>query len=112
MDLCQRLRRAGWEVLYMPCLTALRHRQAWRTLPRSQERRQHDRPDRRPGSDQRSQSHPERHRHTADHPPGATVNLRLTRLRGSLPRGRYRVGVRLTQAGQRASGLRRGIRLH
>jgi GT2 family glycosyltransferase len=26
MDLCQRLRRAGWEVLYMPCLTALRHR--------------------------------------------------------------------------------------
>jgi len=43
--------------------------------------------------------------------PGATVNLRLTRLRGTLPRGRYRVGVRLTQAGHRAGGLRRGIRL-
>jgi hypothetical protein len=43
--------------------------------------------------------------------PGATVNLRLTRLRGSLPRGRYRVGVRLTQAGHRVGGLRRGIRL-
>jgi hypothetical protein len=43
--------------------------------------------------------------------PGATVNLRLTRLRGTLPRGRYRVGVRLTQAGNRAGGLRRGIRL-
>jgi len=26
MDLCHRLGRAGWEVLYMPCLTALRHR--------------------------------------------------------------------------------------
>ena len=25
MDLCQRLRRAGWEVLYMPCLTVRRH---------------------------------------------------------------------------------------
>ena len=43
--------------------------------------------------------------------PGATVNLRLTRLRGTLPRGRYRVGVRLTQAGHRVGGLRRGIRL-
>jgi len=43
--------------------------------------------------------------------PGATVNLRLARLRGTLPRGRYRVGVRLTQAGHRAGGLRRGIRL-
>ena len=43
--------------------------------------------------------------------PGATVNLRLTRLRGSLPRGRYRVGVALTQAGHRVGGLRRGIRL-
>jgi len=43
--------------------------------------------------------------------PGATVNLRLTRLRGTLSRGRYRVGVRLTQAGHRAGGMRRGIRL-
>ena len=33
--------------------------------------------------------------------PGATVNLRLARLRGTLPRGRYRVAVRLTQAGQK-----------
>lgn len=44
--------------------------------------------------------------------PGATVNLRLARLRGTLPRGRYRVGVRLLQADHRAGGLRRGIRLH
>jgi len=43
--------------------------------------------------------------------PGATVNLRLTRLRGTLPRGRYRVGVRLTQAGRVVGGFRRGIRL-
>jgi len=43
--------------------------------------------------------------------PGATVNLRLTRLRGTLPRGRYRVGVRLTQAGHKVGGLRHGIRL-
>jgi len=43
--------------------------------------------------------------------PGATVNMRLTRLRGTLPAGRYRVGVRLTQAGQRVGGLRQGIRL-
>lgn len=43
--------------------------------------------------------------------PGATVNLRLTRLRGVLPRASYRVGVRLTQAGHRAGGLRQGIRL-
>jgi hypothetical protein len=43
--------------------------------------------------------------------PGATVNLRLTRLRGALPRGRYRVGVRLTQGGRRAGGLSRVIRL-
>jgi len=43
--------------------------------------------------------------------PGATVNLRLTRLRGSLPRGRYRVGVALTQSGHRVGGLRRGISL-
>jgi hypothetical protein len=43
--------------------------------------------------------------------PGATVNLRLARLRGTLPRGRYRVAVRLTQAGPRAGGLRRAIRL-
>ena len=43
--------------------------------------------------------------------PGATVNLRLTRLRGSLPRGNYRVGVALTQAGHRVGGLRRGISL-
>jgi hypothetical protein len=43
--------------------------------------------------------------------PGSTVNLRLARLRGTLPPGRYRVGVRLTQAGHRAGGLRRGVRL-
>jgi hypothetical protein len=43
--------------------------------------------------------------------PGATVNLRLTRLRGTLPKGRYRVGVRLTQGGRKVGGLRRGIRL-
>jgi hypothetical protein len=43
--------------------------------------------------------------------PGATVNLRLARLRGTLPRGRYRVGVRLTQAGHQAGSLRHGIRL-
>jgi hypothetical protein len=43
--------------------------------------------------------------------PGATVNLCLTRLRGTLPRGRYKVSVRLTQAGHRVGGLRRGIRL-
>jgi len=43
--------------------------------------------------------------------PGAMVNLRLARLRGTLPRGRHRVGVRLTQAGHRVGGLRTGIRL-
>jgi len=43
--------------------------------------------------------------------PGATVNLRLTRLRGTLPRGRYRVGVRLTQAGRKVAGFRKGVRL-
>ena len=43
--------------------------------------------------------------------PGATVNLRLARLRGSLPRGRYRVVVRLTQAGRVVGGLRRAVRL-
>lgn len=43
--------------------------------------------------------------------PGATVNLRLTRLRGQLPRGRYRVGVRLTQAGRKVGGIRQGVRL-
>ncbi len=43
--------------------------------------------------------------------PGATVNLRLTRLRGTLPRGRYRIGVRLTQAGHGVGGFRRGVRL-
>ena len=43
--------------------------------------------------------------------PGATVNLRLTRLRGTLPRGRYRVAVSLTQAGRRAGGLKTGIHL-
>jgi len=43
--------------------------------------------------------------------PGHIVNLRLARLRGTLPRGRYRIGVRLTQAGRKVGGLRRGIRL-
>jgi hypothetical protein len=43
--------------------------------------------------------------------PGATVNLRLARLRGSLPRGRYRVGGILSQAGQRAGWFRSGVRL-
>ena len=36
--------------------------------------------------------------------PGATVNLRLTRLRGTLPRGRYAIAVSLTQAGHRVGG--------
>jgi hypothetical protein len=43
--------------------------------------------------------------------PGSTVNLRLARLRGTLPAGRYRVGVRLTQAGHKVAGFRHGIRL-
>lgn len=43
--------------------------------------------------------------------PGATVSLRLVNLRGGLQRGRYRVGVRLTQAGQSIGGFRQGIRL-
>ncbi len=43
--------------------------------------------------------------------PGATVNLRLARMRGTLPRGRYRVGVRLTQKGRAVGGFRRGVRL-
>jgi hypothetical protein len=43
--------------------------------------------------------------------PGATVNLRLARLRGTLPRGRYRLGVRLTQKGRAVGGFRRGVRL-
>ena len=43
--------------------------------------------------------------------PGATVNLGLARLRGTLPKGRYRVGVRLTQAGHKVLGLRHGVRL-
>ncbi len=43
--------------------------------------------------------------------PGATVNLRLARLRGTLPKGRYRVGVRLTQNGRVVGGFRRGVRL-
>jgi hypothetical protein len=43
--------------------------------------------------------------------PGATVNLRLARLRGSLPKGRYRLGVRLTQKGRVVGGFRRGVRL-
>ncbi len=40
--------------------------------------------------------------------PGATVNLRLAQLRGTLPRGRYRVGGILTQAGQKAGWFRVG----
>lgn len=43
--------------------------------------------------------------------PGSTVNLRLARLRGTLPRGRYRVGGILTQAGQKAGWFRSGVRL-
>jgi hypothetical protein len=43
--------------------------------------------------------------------PGATVNLRLARLRGSLPRGRYSVAVRLTQAGRRVGGTKQRLRL-
>jgi len=41
--------------------------------------------------------------------PGATVNLRLTRLRGTLPRGRYTVGVSLTQKGRRVGGVKRRV---
>lgn len=43
--------------------------------------------------------------------PGATVNMRLTRLRGALPRGRYGVAVSLTQAGHRVGGVLQKIRL-
>jgi len=43
--------------------------------------------------------------------PGATVNLRLARLHGGLPRGRYRVGVVLTQASHRVGALRKAVRL-
>jgi hypothetical protein len=43
--------------------------------------------------------------------PGATVNVRLARLRGTLRRGRYRVGGILTQAGQKAGWFRSGMRL-
>jgi len=34
IDLCQRLRRAGWGVLYMPCLTARRHEPSQREAAR------------------------------------------------------------------------------
>ncbi|MFN8218162.1 MAG: hypothetical protein U0R71_16340 [Solirubrobacterales bacterium] len=44
--------------------------------------------------------------------PGATVNVRLTRLVGNLPRGHYQVGVRLTQAGHKAGGFKGGVQLH
>jgi hypothetical protein len=40
--------------------------------------------------------------------PGRTVDLRLRR---GLPRGRYKVAVRLTQAGRRVGGMRRVVRL-
>jgi hypothetical protein len=44
--------------------------------------------------------------------PGATVNLRLARLRGTLPRGRYNVSVRLTQGGHGVGKFKRkGVRL-
>lgn len=43
--------------------------------------------------------------------PGSTVNMRLVRLRGSLPRGRYTVAVRLTQNGRAIGGLKRRVRL-
>jgi hypothetical protein len=43
--------------------------------------------------------------------PGATVNLRLARLNGGLPRGRYKVGGILTQAGKKAGWFRSGMRL-
>jgi hypothetical protein len=44
--------------------------------------------------------------------PGATVNLPLTRLRGTLPRGRYRVKVRLSQGGHPLGTItRHGVRL-
>jgi len=43
--------------------------------------------------------------------PGATVNLRLTRLRGTLPRGSYTVAARLTQAGRRVGGVKQRVRL-
>lgn len=44
--------------------------------------------------------------------PGATVNLRLTRLRGTLPRGRYNISVNLTQGGHSLGVVkRRGVRL-
>ena len=44
--------------------------------------------------------------------PGATVNLPLARLRGTLPPGRYNVTVHLTQGGHPIGTVRRrGIRL-
>lgn len=43
--------------------------------------------------------------------PGSTVNMRLMRLRGTLPRGRYTVVVRLTQNGRAIGGLKRRVRL-
>lgn len=44
--------------------------------------------------------------------PGATVNLRLARLRGTLHRGRYKIAVRLTQGGRKLTTVRRrGVRL-
>jgi hypothetical protein len=39
--------------------------------------------------------------------PGATVNLPLTRLRGTLPRGRYNVTVHLTQGGHGLGKVKR-----
>jgi hypothetical protein len=43
--------------------------------------------------------------------PGHTVNVPLTPLSGSLPRGRYRVSVSLIQAGHRLGALHRTINL-
>jgi hypothetical protein len=44
--------------------------------------------------------------------PGATVNVPLTQLLGSLPRGHYRVLVRLTEGGRHVGKVNRGAYLH
>jgi hypothetical protein len=44
--------------------------------------------------------------------PGATVNLPLSQLPGSLPRGRYTVVARLSQGGHALGTIRRTINLH
>ena len=78
-----------------------RQHQAWRPLPRGQERRQHDRPDRRHGADQRQGAHAERPRRPesdpsrgdgqpAPRPPAGLAAARPLRRRGPPDPGRAR----------------------